>query len=127
MRGFALLAALLAGCTGAVRTGPDPGPAPLSVGAKAVLHVAGSGDGQVFAEGLGTTIPLTSFVKWEGKATVTIRVSAPPVPPFLIIDGDAGLIVTPAPGLEVEALRAVSAGAILIRRDGVPGMLNPGQ
>lgn len=117
-----VLALALAGCQGSLGStkpyvvGPDPIP---GQGFRFVGHVNGDFDGQ----GFSYAVPVTALVKGHGEMTVTARAFPPP---FLVIDGNANVIVEPiAPGKEIEAIQAVQRGEILIRRNGVPGALNP--
>lgn len=105
--------AALVSCRG-VEVGPDPIP---GVGFRGVAHVSGDFDAQTFAD----ATPTSALVRGHGKATITARVYPPP---FLVIDGEADLIVEPLPGREQEAMQAVREGHVLIRRAGVPGDLN---
>jgi hypothetical protein len=122
-RSFLALAAIvvLAGCnslSGATKPyviGPDP---QAGQGFRFISHVSGDFDGQGFAY----ANPVTALVKAHGSMMATIRAFPPP---FLVLDGDANLIVEPLPGREQEAVQAVTNGDILIRRNGVAGALNP--
>lgn len=113
----ACLALVLVSCrsSGLVHVGPDP---QEGHGFRAVAHINGDFDGQTFAE----SIPTSALVRAHGDFTVTLR--AWPAP-FLVVDGTADVIVEPLPGREAEAMAAVRAGHIMVRRNGVPGDLNP--
>ncbi len=115
--GFSMIAAGCAGVSGgdAVHIGPDPKP---GQGFRAIAHVNGDFDFQTYVE----MIPTSALVKGHGEALITVR--AWPAP-FLVIDGDANVIVEPLPGKEAEAMHAVRVGDILIRRNGMAGDLNP--
>ena len=118
MRTLIPLALLLAGCSSALTTqpvvvGPDP---QAGRGLRVLAHFDGEFDVQALLE----TAPLSALIRAKGQATVTVRV----LPPFVVIDGDADLVVEPAVGLEVAATSAVTKGEIVVTRDGVKGLLN---
>lgn len=84
---------------------------------KAVGSVTGESKGpQVFVAG----VPVNALVRVQGNFSYTVQAT----PPYLTYDGDYTIIVEPLPGREAEAQYAVSSGAILIRRAGVPSALN---
>lgn len=112
---LALLALALASCS-SVGPGPSPGPSPTPYLDLAVV-VRASGEGDVRGH---FGLMQLSLVRWHGNGSITIR----PIHPYLTFDGDSTWVVEPAPGKEREAQHAVRTGAILIRRNGVPGALN---
>ena len=105
---IALLALGLTGCSSAA-------------GALVPLRAVGSASGdatgpQVFLAG----VPMNALVKVHGDVKYTVQ----PMPPYVTLDGDYTVIVEPLPGQEQAAQEAVTSGAMLIRRKGVPGALN---
>lgn len=125
-RTFALFAALLLmGCTSGtsniVRVGPDP---QAGTGFRYEAKVNGAFEGQglsgIIDPATGREIALTTAIRGQGKANLTIRASLP----ILTIDGDANFIVEPVPGREAEAQAAHARGEFVILRAGVPGTMN---
>lgn len=119
---LALVSALfLVGCSGLARVEPGPAPAPTpSFEYRVISHVMGTGDLQSFVG----TVPFSAFMKWQGNGTIEARITMTGV--VLYLDGDSGFIVTPVPGLEAEADRAVAEGSVVIRRNGQPaGLVRP--
>lgn len=120
MRGIAafVFACLLPACAGArVEPGPAPAPNPVLPEFRVVSHVSGTGSVQSFVG----AVPFSAFFKWTGNGTIEARVGATGV--VLYLDGDSTWTVTPAPGLEPEAVRAIEEGRVVIRRNGQPASL----
>lgn len=113
-----VLSCALCACQAArVEPGPAPAPNPVLPEFRVVSHVSGTGDVQSFV-GL---VPFSAFFKWSGNGTIEARVGATGV--VLYLDGDSTWTVTPAPGLEPEAVRAIEEGRVVIRRNGQPASL----
>lgn len=101
-------------CAGSVVRGPDP---IQGHGFRAVSSGSGSAQAQVFME----ATPLTALFKISGNYHITARLFPPP---YLVIDGDANIIVEPIPGQESKAQEALTLGHVIIRREGSPGWMN---
>lgn len=103
-----LCAAMLAGCSAAGGS---------LVPLRAVGKASGDAEGpQVFLAG----VPMNALVRVHGNVSYTVQ----PMPPYVTLDGDYTIVVEPMPGMEEEAQRAVTTGAMLIRRKGVASNLN---
>lgn len=112
MKTAALLVVVLvvAGCAGA-RGG----------GSLIPVSAVGSANGtmtgpQVLIAGM----PVNDLVTVSGQFTYTLSIT----PPYLTYDGSWDFVVEPRQGHEAEAARAVAAGEIVIRRNGVLGTIN---
>jgi hypothetical protein len=107
-----VVAAALVGCS-ALAVVPGEAPAPVSIEPRAVLHVHGSGDFQTFVG----VAPFSAAVRWAGNGTIEVR--GTPTGVVVYASGDSTWTVTPIPGLEAQAARAVADGSIVIMRNGV--------
>lgn len=104
------VAALLAACA-AVKNQPAPPPTVLEP--RVVFHGFFDAD----AQGLLGTQGITSLFRFKGHATIEYRPAGPTT--FLYFDGAADFTITPTPGLEAEAIRAIDTRAVVVIRDGI--------
>jgi hypothetical protein len=90
---------------------------------RGIVHSEGKGDAQVVyvSPVTGELVPLSARLVWSHDVTVTIQ----PFPPYVILDGEGGSIIEPLPGQELAAQQSIDNGEVLIRRDGVRGLMNP--
>ena len=110
---FATLAACAAANPVQVSPAPDPN---AGVGIRFVARINGDADMQGYAE----TIPITAYFRARGNVIATFR----PLPgigqPYVHFELRGDATVTPVPGLEPEAERALRSGEAVIVRVDIP-------
>lgn len=110
-----LASAMLASCAAANPVHVSPAPDPhAGVGIRFVVRIHGDADLQGYAD----AVPITAYFRAQGDVVATLR----PLPglgePYLHFELRGDATVTPVPGLEHEAERALRSGEAVIVRVG---------
>ncbi len=113
---------VLAACAGAtpVQVSPKPDPA-AGVGIRFVAKIHGDADLQGYVD----VVPITAYFRAHGDVVATFRPLPGPGQPYLHFELRGDATVTPVPGLEHEAERALRSGEAVIVRAGTPADASP--
>lgn len=101
-----------------VSPAPDPN---AGVGLRFVARIHGDADLQGYAD----TVAITAYFRAQGDVVATIRPLPAPGQPYLHFELRGDATVTPVPGLEHEAERALRSGEAVIVRVGTPAGAPP--
>ena len=103
-----------------VQVSPTPDPA-AGTGIRFVARIHGDADLQGYVD----AVPITAYFRAQGDVVATFRPMPAPGQPYLHFELRGDATVTPVPGLEHEAERALRSGEAVIVRVGIHAAAPP--